>query len=109
MQVKAPDRMRRKVDPLMDARGDASMISTDRIRRHAALLDGMAGSAGLDLQDLAISGRMSMDNLASAVLRCAACAHPDRCVDWLRAETRALPDFCLNKPDLQELADNARP
>ncbi|MDK3072312.1 DUF6455 family protein [Sedimentitalea sp. JM2-8] len=83
------------------------MLSIDQIRRHAALLDRMADAVGLDLQDLAISGRMSMDNLASAVLRCANCAHPDRCSEWLRADTRSLPEFCLNKLELQELAEDA--
>jgi hypothetical protein len=107
MHIKANRNEFRKVMVWMEARGVASMHDIDQIRRHAELLDRMAGATGLDLQELTISGRMSMDNLASAVLRCADCAHPDRCEDWLRNGTDGLPGFCLNKLELQELAENA--
>lgn len=81
------------------------MHSPKKLRRHAALLDDMATKTGLDLQEQVMSGRLSMDQLADAVLCCVDCACPSGCVDWLTSGAATPPDFCRNRTTLLELAD----
>ncbi|MBE1284229.1 MAG: hypothetical protein GJ676_13035 [Rhodobacteraceae bacterium] len=81
-----------------------------QLKHHADLLDRMAETQGIDLQEEAISGRLRFDRIADAVLRCAKCAHPDHCQLWLKAHKDGAdrtPDYCRNQ-DLFELMRNGR-
>ncbi|MGX9350959.1 DUF6455 family protein [Shimia sp. W99] len=85
---------------------------TDRIktRRHAALLDGAARRAGVDLQEAAIAGALPFEGIGEAMQRCMACDDPDACARWqdsvcgvLPAGADGLPGFCRNRRLMAEL------
>ncbi|SEO49190.1 hypothetical protein SAMN04490248_1069 [Salinihabitans flavidus] len=86
---------------------------TDRstIKHHADLLDRAATKLGADLEGALLSGRMRMDALGDAVLRCTECGCPGACVDWLddeQARVEAPPHYCRNVRLLTTLRDAAR-
>jgi hypothetical protein len=76
------------------------MQSTLTLKRHAALVDRMANSLGVDLEQKIIEGQMQFDALGDMILACTGCAAPDRCDHWLeqnRHETaEAAPEYCRN-------------
>ena len=78
------------------------------IKRHAALLDQMAETLGLDLQETAIHGDLRIDEISEAVLRCASCAEPDKCTAWQQDHAdgaEVTPDYCRNAALLQRLRE----
>lgn len=86
------------------------MATEMELKRHAGLLDRMAQALGIDLQEAAIGGRVSIDELTDAVLRCTDCSQPDHCEHWLRTaapvaatEERRQPGYCRNAELLQRL------
>lgn len=73
------------------------------LKRHAALVDRMAGTQGVDLEERMMAGVMHPDEVSDAVLACTGCAASDACEQWLdRAEAKAgepgekTPDYCRN-------------
>ena len=71
------------------------MRSLDTLKRHAALFDDMAAALGVDLEELAITGQLSIPDIEDAVLRCTACAQPDACQG--RKQGQGVPPrFCRN-------------
>jgi hypothetical protein len=76
------------------------MQSESKIRRHAALVDRMAGAQGLDLEEVMLRGHLSTPDLDDTVLRCTSCTQPDACTKWLDSldgEVAATPpDYCRN-------------
>lgn len=80
------------------------MTEPDKLRKHADLFDRTATRLGLNLEELAMSGALSIDEISEAVLRCADCSNPSDCKHWLeRDEGIAVkpPVYCRN----QELMD----
>lgn len=76
------------------------MQDRDTLKRHAALVDRMAQTLGVDLEEAALAGAMAMDEIAEAVLRCTGCADPAHCDSWLsqqRAGADRTPGYCRNK------------
>ncbi len=77
------------------------------LKRHAALVDRMATTLGVDLEEATLRGDLPMDDLAEAVLRCAGCSNADGCDHWLadHATTGAehAPDYCRNARQLEGL------
>lgn len=74
-------------------------MQNDRtLKQHAALVDRMAGTLGVDLEQKLMEGRMRLDAFGDAVLACTGCAHPDTCAHWLSRTARAesAPDYCRN-------------
>lgn len=73
------------------------MIDTKTLRRHAALVDEMARAQGLDLEEQALRGAVTIPEIEDAVLRCTGCTAPERCTAAL-AEARATPApaYCRN-------------
>lgn len=69
------------------------------LKRHAALVDRMAGALGLDLEEQALRGRLSIDELTDAVLRCTGCSDPAYCSGWLERTAKAVapPGYCRNR------------
>ncbi len=68
------------------------------LKAHAALVDQMAQTIGVDLEEAVLCGSARFDDLADAVLRCADCSDPTHCAGWL-AETKnpdAPPAYCRN-------------
>ncbi len=81
------------------------MHSRETLKKHAELVDRMANRVGVDLEDAAIRGDVSIDQISDAVLRCTGCANPDHCQSLLnRAEiTGNTPEYCRNKPLFNQL------
>lgn len=80
------------------------------LKRHADLLDRMADQAGVDLQEAALAGAVSLDQLSDAVLRCAECPDPDCCARGLAGEGFGgkPPEFCKNREMLGRLRQSSR-
>jgi len=76
------------------------------LKKHAALFDDMGHAAGLDLQQQAVDGRLALDEISEAVLRCSKCAHPGQCAKWMASQGPAPatpPDYCRNRDLLDYL------
>ncbi|MEO0667386.1 MAG: DUF6455 family protein [Pseudomonadota bacterium] len=83
------------------------MTSNDRLKRHAALVDDMAETRGIDLQDASLRAGLTPDDLADMVHRCAGCTQPDTCAQWLAAQVGTVsetPSFCRNADVFDKLA-----
>ena len=81
------------------------MSATKNYKRHAALVDKMAGLQGLDLEELIMRGKLQIDSLGDAVLRCTGCSNPDGCEAWMQqveGPVAGVPEMCRNA-DLFEL------
>ncbi|MDK3017503.1 DUF6455 family protein [Pseudodonghicola flavimaris] len=86
------------------------MQDRDRLKHHAALVDRMATTLGVDLETAVIEGRMAMDEIADAVLRCTGCADPGHCAGWLTAHAQGAdqtPGYCRNKDLMARLQPGA--
>ncbi|WP_420584662.1 DUF6455 family protein [Ruegeria sp.] len=81
------------------------MHSRDVLKRHAGLVDQMATKLGVDLQEAAIGGDVSMDQLSDAVLRCTGCSNPEHCQGLLdqHASVSHTPEYCRNQDLLSKL------
>lgn len=88
------------------ARGN-SMPTQETLRLHAGLVDDMARMLDIDLEEAAIDGSVSVDQISDAVLRCTDCPNPDHCKSLLNnpGSARRTPEYCRN----QELLDNLLP
>lgn len=73
------------------------------LKHHAALVDRMASTQGVDLEERMMAGVMRPDEISDAVLACTGCAASGRCAHWLdRTEAEGIataektPDYCRN-------------
>lgn len=75
------------------------------LKRHAALVDRMATAVGIDLEEAALAGRLAIDDIAEAVLRCTGCSAPEACPSWTEAQAgnAAAPGYCRNRDMLARL------
>lgn len=75
------------------------MPETLTIKRHATLVDRMATTVGIDLEEATLQGQITPDALCDVVLRCTGCSNPDGCGQWLDAHhdgAEATPAMCRN-------------
>ncbi|WP_109313235.1 DUF6455 family protein [Ruegeria sp. AU67] len=74
------------------------MLGKNTLKRHAELVDQMATHVGVDLEDAAIGGDVSIDQISDAVLRCSDCSNPDHCAQFLAqsAQGQKTPEYCRN-------------
>lgn len=75
------------------------MQSTSTLKRHADLVDRMANTMGVDLEEKMMAGQLRPGQLGDAVLACTGCANPEACGHWLAAQegvTEQGPDYCRN-------------
>lgn len=75
------------------------MQSDNILKRHATLVDRMAGTLGLDLEEIALRGEVSVDEIGDAVLACTGCTRPDACDHWLDTHEAGAdhpPGYCRN-------------
>lgn len=82
------------------------MPNAAKLKRHAEILDTMADTLGIDLQEAAICGAFPMGDISDAVLRCADCPNPGHCVQWLENHpdgAQVTPEYCRNQEVLQGL------
>lgn len=80
----------------------------DKIKRHAHLVDTMATRLGVDLEESAYRGDISIPEIEDAVLSCTNCTNPDGCQAWLAARDGRIvdrtPSYCRNTDLFAELA-----
>jgi len=74
------------------------------LKRLAALVDRMATVVGIDLEEAALAGRLAIDDIAEAVLRCTGCSAPEAWPCWTEAQAgNAAPGYCRNRDMLARL------
>ncbi|MCV6585087.1 MAG: DUF6455 family protein [Marinibacterium sp.] len=74
------------------------MQNQDVMKRHAALVDRMANTLGIDLEESAMRGDLDIEEIGDAVLRCTGCTNPDHCGQWLNENPTAdnAVGYCRN-------------
>ncbi|MFN3209428.1 MAG: DUF6455 family protein [Roseovarius sp.] len=75
------------------------MPRTRTMRQHTELVDMMARTLGIDLEEEVYSGQLDPEALCDAVLRCTGCSNPDGCEAWMAAQgtvADAAPAMCRN-------------
>lgn len=82
------------------------MQSTLTLKRHADLVDRMATTQGVDLEESVMAGHLTPGELGDAVLACTGCAAPGACERWLdsHAGGESAPAYCRNADLLAGLA-----
>ena len=75
------------------------------LKRHATLVDQMATTLDIDLEESTLRGALPIEDLTDMVLRCTGCANPDGCERWLAATPKAdhTPSYCRNSAELTAL------
>ena len=81
------------------------MAKRELLKHHAGLVDRMATKLGIDLQQSAIDGDVSIDDLSDAVLKCTGCPNPNHCQSFLGqpAKVDNTPEYCRNQELLGKL------
>ena len=75
------------------------MPQTKTIKRPADLVDRMARTLGMDLEEEVYAGQLDPETLCDTVLRCTGCTDPDGCEAWMAAQAgpvEATPIMCRN-------------
>ncbi|WP_317057124.1 DUF6455 family protein [Roseovarius rhodophyticola] len=76
------------------------MADTITIKHHADLVDRMAETLGVDLEEKVLEGLLDPSTLSEAVLGCTGCADPEGCELWLQAHqgvgASSTPVMCRN-------------
>ncbi len=76
------------------------MTDTITIKHHADLVDRMADTLGVDLEEKILEGLLDPCTLSDAVLRCTGCSDTEGCELWLNANrgvgASAAPIMCRN-------------
>jgi len=81
------------------------------LKRHADLVDRMATTQGVDLEETMMAGHLTPGELGDAVLACTGCAAPEACGHWLAANAAGAeetPGYCRNAELFSELAAKMR-
>ncbi|HKL46880.1 MAG TPA: DUF6455 family protein [Roseovarius sp.] len=76
------------------------MPETATFRRHAALVDRMASTIGIDLEEKVMEGQLDFNGVSDAVLNCSGCCCTGACEIWLDAfvgGADAPPPICRNR------------
>ena len=84
------------------------MASDTDFNRHATLVDHMASTLGVDLEEKIMRGRLTYGQLDDAVLACTGCTQPCACEQWLGAQAETAPDapdYCRNAALFENLRD----
>jgi len=81
------------------------MHANDTMKRHAALVDDMARTLGVDLEESVLRAEITPEEVVDAVLNCTGCTSPETCRGWLEAtdSAEAPPEYCRNKQTLAAL------
>lgn len=75
------------------------------LKRHATLVDQMATTLDIDLEESTLRGALPIEDLTDMVLRCTGCANPEACESWLARTAKAdqPPSYCRNTAELTAL------
>ena len=81
------------------------------LARHAGLLNRMASTVGVDLEEAMQRGALQGEELAEFVLSCAGCSDPTACESWLTSNQKVgnetPPTYCRNSSALKGLRELA--
>lgn len=84
------------------------MCEARTLNRHAALVNRMAETLGLDLTQATREGRLSAEAWRDAVLACTGCSDPEHCMGWMaelqEQGAEAPPAYCENADLMARLA-----
>lgn len=75
------------------------MLLPEQIKRHATLMDRMAETRGLDMEEQVLRGHIASVDVADAVLSCTNCTNPEGCAHWLdrqQGQANESPAYCRN-------------
>lgn len=81
--------------------------------RHASLVERMAQTQGVDLEEAILRGALSEEDRTAAILSCTNCTQPGACQHWLAAQEAASktgetpPEYCRNTPLFSDLKRGA--
>lgn len=85
------------------------MASDTDFNRHATLVDHMASTLGVDLEEKIMRGRLTYGQLDDAVLACTGCTQPCACEAWLAEKAGSSaptpPSYCRNSALFDALRD----
>ena len=84
------------------------MYQNQTLRKHAGLVDRMATTLGVDLEEAVMAGRLDYDALPDMVLRCSGCDRPEACAAWLEGAqdgADGAPCYCRNAKALELLRE----
>jgi len=87
------------------------MLGKATLKRHAALVDRMAETVGVDLEQAIMEGRMTTDQLSDAVLTCTGCSEAEACARWLATQDQTAettPDYCRNTETFLRLSEGGK-
>jgi hypothetical protein len=82
------------------------MSGQSKYDEHAALMQRMAETLGLDLTEEMMSGRWTPEDMQAGVSRCLGCTDPSTCKGWLSAHGEGAdeaPGYCRNKDLLEAM------
>ncbi|EPX79809.1 DUF6455 family protein [Salipiger mucosus] len=82
------------------------MPGRNDLKRHAQLVDDMATTLGLDLEEAAMRGKLAISQIEDAVLSCTMCTQPETCARWLASrpkEPDTAPTYCRNTTLFEDL------
>ena len=86
---------------------ETEMLGKATLKRHAGLVDSMADTVGVDLEQAMLEGRLSVDQLSDVVLTCTGCSEAEACERWLAMQKETVsetPDYCRNTETFQRLS-----
>ena len=84
------------------------MLGKATLKRHAALVDSMADTVGVDLEQAMMEGRLTTDQLSDVVLTCTGCSEAEACARWLATQdgiAEDTPDYCRNTETFHRLLE----
>lgn len=76
------------------------MSDDKKLERHAGLVDRMAKSQGVDMDEAVQRGDLSPDQMDQTVYTCLGCSQTEACERWLSLNTEgaeATPGYCRNE------------
>jgi hypothetical protein len=75
------------------------------LEEHEILVNRMAGTLGIDLDEAELRGRVNPETRAEMTLSCTGCADPGGCDRWLGENAKAdqTPAYCRNSDLLASL------
>lgn len=76
------------------------------LKNHAALVDQMAETLGVDLEEVTLRGDLQISDISDAVLRCVDCTHSKACQGWMKEQNDGAmqtPDYCRNSEMFRKL------
>lgn len=83
------------------------MFGVRTLHRHAAMMDRMGRTLGVDLNRALATGQLCGETWRDAVTRCTGCAAPEACLHWLAAcegaVAAAAPGYCCNSDLIERL------